>query len=641
MPLNSLDVKSIRLQDTIIQESDPLTLDLTDDEFIDVINQKLEDSVSYYQKKRLFERQEKNLQYYLGLQFKPEDIPTYEVPYVENIVYEGIRRIKPIATSRLPDLTVKPGTLDPQSHKNAQTLTDLFNTDINRRENRKLLGLAHVHEQLFFYAVIKARWNTEAGNEGNYEFLNIHPNNIVWDHTCKTNNADDMQFVAESAEFTLKEICMMFPKKKKEFLKYLGIEQSEQTEKKMASKYKVWEVWFHWYKEVTEGKWEKINAVVWKYGSFVLGKMKNPYYDYEGKPHLFSKEVREKGLPSEEELFEQLFGQGGQQPDMIYYNYFKRPRKPYFFMVYEPLGTDPIDATNRVEQILYFQDHINKEGKQIVGMNERSAGKPVFNSDALDKKTVESIDWQNYRQAISVNADDITKVFTHISMDPAPAQLYNSKQQDRSIGFEMMGVGATARGVQQDSDTTLGQSQMFREQDFGFIDDLVEETINEAAEWMSEWSMQFIRLFYTKSHMVDAVGKDGEALYLSVTQDLVQDGMSVVVSASGVDKMMRKRLAIQNMQMGVGDLLSYYEDTEQPNPKERAYRAFLMKASPMQYMQQYLMPEGQGPVPGPVQPGQGMPPADQGPMGPGDAGAAPPAMGMAPAAQAPMGGGMV
>lgn len=615
-----MDDNALKLHDTIVTEADPLKLDLEDQEFIDVIAQYRQGFDQFYGAKHLIDRQNKNLDYYRGIQLNPEEIPTYQKPFMENVIYEGIRRIKPIATSRMPDLTVKPGSNDPDSKKNAQTLTDVFNTDIKKRETRKLLGMAHVHEQLFFYAVIKARWNTELGTDGNYEFLNVYPTNVWWDWNCKTNNADDMRFIGEDAEYTLKEICMMFPKAKAELLEYLGLQYPGRdltSEKGMASTYKISEVWFHWYKETTingESKWEKIQAVVWKYGNCVLGKMRNPYFDYEGRLHLFTKEMKEKGLPSESDLYDMLFNQDGNQADTIYYNYFKNPRKPYFFMVYESLGRDPIDETNRVEQILYFQDHINKEGTQIIQMNEQSAGKLMVNSDALDKDTVKTIDWHNTRQVISVNGEDINKAYAHISMPPAPAQLYQSKSENRSIAFEMLGVNATTRGVKE-GDQTLGEAQLFKEADYGFIDDLVEETINECAEWMAQWSMQFIRVFYTKAHMVDAAGVDGESLYLSLTQDTVTDGMSVVVSASGVDKLMRKRMAIQNAKVAPGDYLGYFQDTDQDNPKERARRAWLSVNAPMQYFQEFLAPEGTAPgVPGPVQLPPGMPPTGQPPL---------------------------
>jgi hypothetical protein len=278
-------------------------------------------------------------------------------------------------------------------------------------------------------------------------------------------------------------------------------------------------------------------------------------------------------------------------------------------MVYESLGQDPIDATNRVEQILKFQDHINDEGRQIIEMNERSAGKAVFNSGALDKETVKTIDWRNVRQAITVSGDDINKTFAVAQMPAAPSQLYQSKQMNRGIAFEMLGLNDTTRGVQPSGDTTLGQSQMYREQDFGFIDDLVEDTINDFSEWRGQWSMQFIRLFYTKDHMREIVGKDGDSIFTAINQNHVSDGLVVEVSASAVDKMLKKQLAVQNMKMGVGDLLSYYEDTNQSNPKERAYRAFMQQTSPQMYAQTYLMPDNPQQ---PAQPQPGMPPQQPG-----------------------------
>lgn len=592
-----MDERLISLHDTIVTEQDPLKLELADSEFIETIDALIDSSQKFYQQKQLYTRQNKNLDYYIGNQLKiggKDGLKDFQPNFVENIIYEGVRRMKPIATSQLPDLTVKGG--DPTT---SQLLSDLLNTDAKKRANRKLLGLAHVQEQLFFYACIKGRWNPEKGSDGDYEYINIFPNNIVWDQNCKTSNADDMMFVAENAELRTKQVMMMFPKTAQALMDKLGFnlpsDDGKSTEERLASPIKIWEVWFHWWKETKDeqgnSKWEKIHAVVWKYDNLVLGKMRNPYFDYEGKPQLFDPTMQEKNGMSEAELMKQYFSSVQAPANTIYYNYFRNPRKPYYFMVYESLGRDPIDETNRVEQILKFQDHINDEGRQIIEMNERSAGKAVFNSDALDKETIKNIDWRNTRQAITVTSDDINKSFAVAQMPAAPSQLYTSKQENRSIAFEMLGLNDTTRGVQPDGDSTLGQSQMYREQDFGFIDDLVEDTINDFAEWQAQWSMQFIRLFYTKDHMREIIGKDGDSVFQAINQNYITDGLVVEVSASAVDKMMRKQLAVQNMKMGVGDLLSYYEDTDQSNPKERAYRAFLQQTSPQMYAQQYLMPE--------------------------------------------------
>lgn len=588
----AINTQAVELMDTIIEDSDPLKLDLEDQDFIQVINDSITQSQTYYRNKKLYERQDKMLDYYMGNQLDlvgPRKLADHQPRYIENVIYEGIRRIKPIATSRMPDLTVKHG----ESKELEDKITDLLNTDITKRHNRKVLGLAHVQEQLFLYSVIKARWNPELGDDGDSEFINVYPKNVVWDHRCKTANVDDMRFFAENTEMTIKEVIMMFPKSRDALMDKLGIAPEDESEKKLSSPITIWEVWFHWWKDskdplTGEVKWEKVHAVVWKYQEIILGKMKNPYFDYEGKINLFTKEMKEKKKPTNEQLFKSYLGDLELESETTYHNYFKQPRKPYFMMVYESLGQDPIDATNRVEQVLYFQDHINDEGRQIIEMNERSAGKPIFNTDALDAKTIKNLDWRNMKQAIGVQGDDVRNLFAFAQMPAAPQQLYTSKENNRSIAFEMLGVNATTRGVRE-GDQTLGEAQMFREQDFGFIDDLVEETINDAAEWMAQWRMQFIKVFYTKDHYIESIGKDGDSVFEAINQDMISDGMVVEVSASAVDKMMRKQLAVQNMKNGASDLLSYYEDLGVDNPKERARRAFMMKNAPQLYYQEFLV----------------------------------------------------
>lgn len=597
--METFDPELIKTAEEIV-EQDPLHLDLPDENFIDVISARIKASQKYYEGKNLYSRQDRNVRYYMGDQLNEnKGLSKWQLelnghaPYMENIVYEGIRRIKPIATSRLPDLTVKSAS----DQENARALESLMNTDIKARENRKVLGLAHVQERLFFYSAIKARWNPELSDEGDYEFINVYPKNIVWDHLCKTNNADDMTFVAEKARISIKMLIMMFPKKEDEILEKFNVDNKTDgqalTETGMASEVDVWEVWFHWYKDTKDPitgakKWEKVHGVVWKYGDLILGKIRNPYFDYEGKVNLFNPAMREKRPLTETELYEMFVSDA--VPQTVYHNYFKQPRKPYFFMVYESLGEDPISATSPIEQVIPFQDFINDEGRQIIEMNERSAGKPIFNSDAIDKEVVKSIDWRNPKQALTVGGDDIKKAFAFAQPPAAPAQLYQSKNESRTIAFEIVGINATTRGVRE-GDQTLGEAQMFREQDFGFIDDLVEDTINEAVVWQAQWVLQFIRLFYTKEHVRDLVGKDGEELHVAITQDLVEDGMVVQVSASAVDKLMRKRIAFETFKLGASDLLSFYEDIDADNPKERAKRAFLMKASPMLYFQTYLADE--------------------------------------------------
>jgi hypothetical protein len=226
---------------------DPLYLDLPEDKVIEALKSNIRASVSYYSDKHLYARQKKNVRYYLGDQ-KKYKASGKAGDYMENIIYEGISRQKPIELGRLPDLTVKAGSDSPESKKTAEMLSKAINNDIKKRENRKLLGLAIKQEPLYFYSVIKARWNPEKGLFGEYEFLNVHPDNVVWDHLNPDSDANNMRFVAEKTELTLKEVIMMFPDKEAEIKDEFGwISDKRGDEERMASPVNIWEVWFHWY----------------------------------------------------------------------------------------------------------------------------------------------------------------------------------------------------------------------------------------------------------------------------------------------------------------------------------------------------------------------------------------------------------
>ena len=97
----SIDQSALSLHDTIIEDSDPLKLELDDQDFVAVINDSITASISYYKKKQLPERQKKMMDYYMGSQIQttgPRALQDFQPRFVENVVYEGVRRIKPIAT---------------------------------------------------------------------------------------------------------------------------------------------------------------------------------------------------------------------------------------------------------------------------------------------------------------------------------------------------------------------------------------------------------------------------------------------------------------------------------------------------------------------------------------------------------------
>ena len=583
--------------DSLTSMADPLKLELDDEDLVNVIDQRIDDSDNYFnQTLNLKARREKNYAYLKGDQINIDDLKYYNARYVDNLIWEAEGTIKPIAMSRLPDLLVKPGNESEESKKVSEELSSVVNSDIRKRENRRVLGLAFKHNPVFLVGVLKAVWDPQMGDDGDYRFKVVHPNNITMDHTSSTNNERDMDFISEDTELSAKEIIMRFPKKKEEFLAEIGLGPDvNKTEEKMASKYKIKEVWFTWWKDsedpdTGEMKWERIEGVVWKYKTLVLGKMKNPYWDWQGKKRLFKYEMGKKKQLTDDEMRAAVFGEvEGVESEMFYFNHFKDPAKPYYFMGYEQMGEHPMDVTSRIEQVIYMQDNTNKRGRQITEMNDRAKGKHVFSTESgLDKKDIENIDMANPDEDISVDGE-VSKVHTFIPGTPAPAQLYQEQALERQKVFAKMGVHSTTRGERQPGtqETATGR-QLMRESDFGRIDDLVEETINPAAEWMSNWAMQFIKMFYTKSHMRKLLGKDGELTFAKINRDMIEDGMEVVVSASGVDKAERKREAFERARLKLTDPLTFFIDTDASDPIGRTDKLMKFLLAPELYQQEFV-----------------------------------------------------
>lgn len=578
-----------------LEISNPLSLKVDDDTLVRWIDERIGQSDAFYNKeKHLDDRRERNKNFLFGKQVDKNKLEEHQEAYMDNIIYEGEGTIKPIALSRLPDMTVKPSSDEEESKEAAKNLGEVLNTDLKKRENRKALALAFKHLPVYYIGVIKAFWDPEKGEDGDYAFKCVHPKNIVIDHTATDTDTRNMDFISEETEMSVKEVIMRFPKKKDEILESLGWKEdwtNKTKEEKMASKIKTNEVWFTWWDtvkdpETGQTKYERIEGVIWKYKKVLLDKMRNPNWDWEGERKLFTYEMGKKRDLSEDELRQSLFGEEANE-ETIFHNHFEQPMKPYILLGYDQWGEMPLDETSRIEQVISLQRNVNKRGLQITDINDRSRGQNVWSDEAVRKGDVEKLARMamNPRKDIVVTGD-VRSAMTHIPGVTASASLFQEQNQERSKAFAKMGTNATTRGEKVSDVATT--NQILREQDFGRIDDIVEETINDAAEQMSAWAMQFIKLRYTAEHMRRLLGKDGDTTFVKISRDLVEDGMEVMVSASGVDKVQRKREAFEKAKLGLIDPLQFFIDTDSSDPRGRTEKLLLFKLEPLQYYQQFV-----------------------------------------------------
>jgi len=587
--------------ESILQISDPISLDIDDDELFKIVDKRVDDSKKWFdQKYNLTERRKKNECFLFGKQLdgadKDHKLKDYETRYLDNALYEIEASIKPIAMSKLPDMMVLPNKDDPEAKETAENITTIVDSDIKTRENRKTLGLAFKHLPVYFTGIIKARWNSE---KNDFEFLNVHPNNIVVDHTCSTSNADDMKFICEFVPVTVQELLMIFPNKKEDFLKALhknGVIADDKTltYKEKATEIKMRELWFTWYDDgkkaeaAIKNESKKVNAVLWKYEDVIFKKIKNPNFDWEGYNEFFTYDGMTKVKVSDEELQTRMaFGDTeGITVEKIFRNYFDQPRKPYYFMGYDQWGKIPYDETSRIEQNLRNQENLDERGKSIME-KLKNKGKHIFSKKGgIKAEDVERMDMDNPKQDLLVD-DDVQKVHAFIQPTMPTSQEFADLNNTRDRMYALAGASAVRGQIQSDVATT---NQIAREADFTRADDLVEDTINAAAEWMAQWEMQFIKLRYTEEHFRKILGQRGVVTFIKLKNDMIEDGMEVMIKASGTDKLKAQKNAVQMAQLGAPfcNPLDFFNDMGIDDAEGRTERGLVFASNPEMYLMQFV-----------------------------------------------------
>lgn len=574
---------------------DPLALEIEDDELVKIFDKRLNESRSFYRNEMdLYDRRSTNELYYFGRQIIEKDkahlLKDYESRFHDNVLYEIEATLKPLAMSRLPDLIVTPGNDSEEAKLMSQELSKVIDTQIKERENRQVLGMVSKHRDVYFTGVIKVRWDPEIDD---YKFEAIHPDLIDVDYTSTTNSAQDMEWISQIVPTTIKEVLMRFPEGRDDFISELqkngirpGVDHDWDS---MATRVKIREIWFSWYKKAPgQNKWECIEGVMWKYQNCILKKMKNPNFDYEGEERYYRyDDENKKGELSIDESIT-IIATGLTPPDVhkekVYHNYFRIPQKPYFFLGYDQWGKQPYDETTALEQNLGNQKALDKRGKQIEETLDNRGHHIWSKESGLKAADIQGMDMSDPGQDVVVNGD-VNMVHKYIEPERPTPQEFKDIEDIRNRMYAVAGANAVRGQIQTDVATT---NQIARESDFTRADDVVEDTINSAAEWMGDWSLHFIKLRYTKDHFREVLGVAGDIVYVKLNRNMVREGMIVKIKASGTDKLKAQNNAMDMAKMGMIDPVQFYRDMGLSDPEGRAKQLMLWMVDKQGYMLQYI-----------------------------------------------------
>lgn len=578
-------------QEEVVLPEPVLELPIDDDVLLGVITKKINATESFYKDKlKLDVRRKENQDFWVGKQLDTSRFDEWQVPTVDNMIWQDTETRIAIASGRMPDIVVTPSDQSLEAGQAAKTLEKGLRIKISSNSIKRMVkdGLRQHH--INFTAAIKCRWNKNLGKNGDYEFYLCNPLAIGIDHTATIPHegftADNAEIIYEWIEEPVSVVLSKFPKKKEELFKALNIKTG--TPRQMMSKIRYLEVWFTWYNE----QGEQLEGVCWKYNNIILDKQKNPYYDWKGLQRPIE---GEDGTPMLEEYFN---------------NYFDRPRKPYIIFSHTNLGKCPIDDTTPIEQSIPLQKSANKRLRQITEISDNAIPKKAFAGQYISKEDARRVTNDPEENIWLENAEDVNKAVGTLRSDPPSPMLYQDLVGTRQQIDSKFATHSVTRGELQTQESGVSK-QITREGDLTISDDIVSIVVERVVSEMANWATQMMKMFYVDEHWVKDMGQDGELVAVALQQDLIDDGMSVSVSSSSTDKAEKKDRAVGLAGMSMIDPLTLYEDLEANNPKERARRAVMFNMGAQDGFARYAKEVGidiSGGGIGAVQGAEGVPP---------------------------------
>lgn len=473
--------------------------------------------------------------YYVSHQVDDAELYQGETRVVENRFFLSLETIVPIATRRDPEPIV---TVVPRSKRGRQ-LKDklqryLFN-DLWKVELEMPEKLRHAIRSLALnrYAIFKYYFDPDR-KEIQVKLCNR--GTIMFPK--EASSIKDAAFIIEFVTERLGDIYQKFPNKKEEMRQAVAAGNEDVSEDTQVTYIEYWED----------------ELVVWKYKTVLLGKARNPNFNYTDPT----------------------------------FNYHYHPQKPYEELNFLSFGDSIADPTSLFEQVRTLQDNVNKRKRQIE-LNARLAnGKIVASGDFMDKETFDKIT-NDPAEKIFLDRGDPRMAVAYLQSRAFDPGIYQDMLHSEQAIDNIMGTHSTTRGEKSGAATATGQT-MLKESDMGRLDLLMRNVENMSQRLYGD-IIQLMYVFYNDQHPIltlpetsniyEMTESDREN-YLS-NKEFKKKRIKVRVdsgSTTPVDRASQQAQAIQLYQLGALSTRDLMRKLEYSDPDEMAKNAVMEKANP-------------------------------------------------------------
>lgn len=513
-----------------------------------------------------------NTQYWLGKAYTSVEDTASDRPLADNVIFEALESFLPIATKQNPEAVVDADNTQ-QGNELADTVRMMLAYLADELSLKIQIKKIVRHWSLYYLGVAKVGWSNK---NNDISLAVIRPHKIILDPESTMENGEYTgEYIGEYRTDTAETLVRRFPKKA-EYIKEL-------VKEKMGT-------------DVTYMEWWTDDYVFWTIKDEVIGKIKNPHWNYQGE-----ESVDEMGMPIEKEPR----------------NHFPHRKKPYVFLSVFNLGIKPFDDTGLVEQVISTQDLINKRLKQIDYNIDNTNGGIVVSGDHFTKEQAGQVS-KTLRKGgtIFVPSGDVNRAYRRDMGPSLPGDVYQSLQDYRVSLMRTFGVsGSTPAGTQREK--TVRGKIITRQQDSDRIGGGVSEYIEQLADNIFNWFVQLMYVYYDEPHSASIIGADKARKYVTIKNDDLNHRLSVTVKEGSLipkDTLTKRNEAVDLWSAGALDPISLFSALDFPNPRESAKQLFIWKTNPALLFPDLAQPTMAG-LP-PEQGGQNTPPPmDEGNMG--------------------------
>jgi hypothetical protein len=519
-----------------IKQQDEYTSKFSDEEIITLKKDWVRTYQGYYSD--IKKSQELAFDYWVGKQ-KVDTVDSLEGrDTVVNKLFEAIETFLPIATRANPDPLVSADN-SPEGQALAKDVKEALTYQASQQKLRRKLARMVRHWIINRIGAIEVDYDIEIDD---IKTTVILPKRFTFD---KDGFVDEQgffngEYLGVSYKTSARRLSEMFPAKKEEIKGKSG--------GKMGTKLE----YIKW--------WYRGRDVFFTLDDIVLGKFKNPHWNYDGENKVLDPNTGA-------EITEQMQG----------VNHLKKPIAPYVFLSIFNTGLQPHDDTSLILQNISQQNQINKRYRQLdKNIDSQNNGLVVDGRAMTQEQAAEAASALRKGASIRVQGNP-NEVIARPIVPQLPSDVWKAVDKAEENLANIFGTsGSTPSGIASE-DTARGKI-MVNQMDASRIGGGITEYIEQVADSVYNLMAQMMVVHYDVQHYVNAIGGETGAELSSLINSRFTKSLTITIKEGSMipkDPLTQRNEAVDLWSASAIDPLSLYKKLDFPDPVQATQNLIL------------------------------------------------------------------